>query len=429
MFNPETAEIISSLNTTTLAQLREEAKAFYEANPYPTVQTEAWKYTSLRPVAQLNKTEANGIHNLNLQRLKDRLIPDLEAFTLVFVNGKFQEDLSNLDALPASVLLTDISPDIAEQLPAFKNNFSTVIAPLFDTLTAENTAFFKAGILVHVPENVHLKKPIHCLFISQKADQQRICYRNQIIIDKNAAATIVENYIQIEGNTAYENVLNEISLGEKAHLKHFKLQTACGNNLHINNTAVVQQEQANYENYTYSWSGSLIRNNLTTHLKGQNAFARLQGLYISNSNQLIDNHTFIDHAVPNCESEETYKGILLGSGKGVFNGKVLVRPDAQKTNAYQSNKNLVLGENAIINAKPELEIYADDVKCSHGATVGMLNPNEVFYLMARGISKPTAEALLVHAFANELLNEIPVEAIQHALAAQLENVLFAEHAQ
>jgi Fe-S cluster assembly protein SufD len=285
-----------------------------------------------------------------------------------------------------------------------------------ETFTAFNTAFVDDGAFIFIPKNTALQEVVHIINLTDVHDESAIIHpRNLIVAEDGAEAEVVESFHALSENVYFNNLVTEVFVGRNARLKHIKLQEENSLAYHISNSQVCQQRDSNYTTNNIDLGGRLVRNNLNIRLEGENCESHLYGYYMGFKNQLIDNHTFIDHAMPNCFSNELYKGILDDKSQGVFNGKILVRQDAQKTNALQSNKTLLLTNEASVNAKPQLEIFADDVKCTHGATIGQLDDEALFYLRARGISEDMAGAMLRHAFVADVLDNIEIDSIRKKL--------------
>lgn len=412
---PESELAVSWQNQ--FSSLIAEAKEVESSLPFPTVRDEEWKYTPLRAL-----TSQTTITPENLQLTQIPISPDirehlfigLDAHLLVWHNGVFRKDLSRYQSLPQGTTLGPI-----EEVTGANSTLAGLIGKLIKTgenrFTARNTALLKEGYGLHVEKGVILDKPIFVLYLF---DEQELVieanFRNLVRLEKNAQATLIEKWV-VTGKSPVVVPMHEISLDGQSKLEHLNLQTSLSESCSISLTRVEQERDSSYLNDTLTWSGKLVRNNLETVHLGNNCWTGYNGLYLADSENLIDNHTLVDHAVPHCESNETYKGIVAGHGKAVFNGKVMVRQDAQKTNAYQSNNTLLLGDHALVYAKPQLEIYADDVKCSHGATVGQVDGQELFYLRARGISETEARKLLLLAFAGEIIDRVSLESLREPL--------------
>jgi len=292
--------------------------------------------------------------------------------------------------------------------------------PATHAFVALNTAFFEDGTFIEIPKGAVLQKPLHILQVSYGAGQPSVSHpRNLILVGDTGQASIIETYFSLEEDVTFTNAVTEIVAGEGALVDYCKLQQESDAAFHYARVQVQQERSSSVTTHSIQLGGALTREEVQTVLGGEGAESLLHGLYIITGRQHVDNHTLIDHAKAHCSSREVYKGVLEGKSQGVFNGKILVRPDAQKTDSKQSNKNLLLSEDAIINTKPQLEIYADDVKCTHGATVGQIDPEAVFYLRSRGIGVHEAKKLLTYAFANDVMERIKFEPLREKLAERL----------
>lgn len=386
--------------------------------PFPTRRDEDWKYTATTRILAPAYAPGKGVE-LASEHVTAANIVCLDAYILVFVNGEFSAKHSQMYGLPPEMTLWPIKdalkddrfrPTIEAQL--YKEEDTTQNA--FEYL---NMAFGNAGHFIHVPKNVVVEKPIHFLYITETEDQAVFTHPQIVIsLERNAELTIIEHYTgDVKKDQAYfTNVANRFHLAENANLKHYRIQDESVQAFHVNNTRVRQQRTSTYSGYLVDLGARIVRNNLGAVLKDQATQTNFYGMYFGRGEQHIDNQTFIDHAFPHCESNELYKGIVNDKASAVFNGKVLVRKDAQKTNAYQQNSSLVLSPKAVVDSKPQLEIFADDVKCSHGATIGQLDESSVFYLRSRGLSDAQARSLLQHAFLKEVLEFMPEEKVINA---------------
>lgn len=336
-----------------------------------------------------------------------------DAYVVVIVNGIFSEDLSRLKDLPKGLIICSLDVAKENQKIVFEKHYSKYADINADAFIALNSAMANSGVFIYVPKGAIIEKPIHIIHISSAKKTELINPRNLIVIEENAQAKIIESYQTLEPSTKiFNNAVTEIVVGESSIVDHYKIQDENEFGYLLNTTQVVQKKQSLFSTHTFTLSGSLVRNNLTIVLDGEHIETHLNGLYLTNGNQVVDNHTVVDHCKPNCNSNELYKGIIDGKSSATFNGKIFVRKDAQKTNAFQSNKNILLSDDGSINTKPQLEIYADDVKCSHGTSTGKLDEDKIFYLRARGLSETGAKKLLMHAFASEVVNTIKIDALR-----------------
>jgi Fe-S cluster assembly protein SufD len=346
--------------------------------------------------------------------LKAFLPEGLDTYRIVFVNGVFNETLSTLAAIPEGISILPLHTALKSQSSLIDTHFGKYLKPEFNGLVAANTALARNGLFIHIPKGKMLDKPVHLISVSAGANPF-IQLRNLVIAEESAEVSVLETTASADNGESFTNIVTEIAAAANAKVNHYKLQLENTNSVQTNVTQIHQAQDSNCQSFTITLGGGLVRNDLNFTLGAQNCESHLYGLYISGGSQHIDNHSFVDHAMPHCFSNEFYKGIMMEQSTGVFNGKILVRPDAQKTNAYQSNKNVLLSEEAKINTKPQLEIFADDVKCSHGATTGQLDEEALFYLRARGIDVQAARALLTYAFAADVLDHVALEPLKEYL--------------
>lgn len=368
------------------------AKLTLETCALPTTRDEAWKYTRLVKIGKIefkNSLE-NSIHTLEPYSIVNT------PFTFVFVNGHFSKDLSSKN-VPNGVTIKLLS----EQ----KSPVSTSVRLENEIFNATNTAHLNDGLCVHISKNTVVDSPIQILHIL-KGDHVISNFRTKIQADEFSKTTVVQGFFNEEGESNFCNNITEIDLKYNAFLTIDKIQFESENSFHINTEEIQQDKNSNFTLNTFTLNGGIVRNNVHVNVNGENCESHLNGAYLLKNKQHVDNHSIIDHKVPNCESFELYKGVIDDNSTGVFNGKVFVRQDAQKINAFQSNGNVLLSDNAVMNSKPELEIYADDVKCSHGSTTGQLDEEAIFYLRARGLSDKSARQLMVSAFIGEVLDKV-----------------------
>jgi len=393
----------------------------------PSKKDENWKYTSLEEIysKQFSTAYSNRESVLSENQISTFMIPNLDVYRLVFVNGIFSENLSNLNEVAefAEVLpLTEAIKTHSEFISTLVKNFSKSDRQLFSDL---NAAFLNDGAFIRIKSRKIIEKPIYLLFISDsKNSSQLIQPRNIIIAEKSSESTVIENYVSLNKDSVYfTNTVSNLVAEENSVLHHIKIQNESETAYHIGAVQSLQKLNATINAHLFSLGGKLVRNNIFADLQDQNSSVLLNGLYLGTGKQHIDNHTVINHAKPHCNSVEVYKGILDNQAVGIFDGKIFVNPDAQKTNANQSNKNLLLSNEAHADAKPQLEIYADDVKCFHGATVGQLDEEQLFYLKSRGVGEDFARAILTHAFAVDVLNSIKITEVRsfldHLIMAKL----------
>ncbi len=388
------------LTSTSLPIQREDIATALQTianTPMPTTRVEAWKYTRLTKIGKVNFTNEEA----EVTSIDNYRICSSET-TLVFVNGHYSERLSSRK-LPVGVSVELISKS-TQQLE------TTSIKLEGEIFNATNTAFLNDGVIIRIAANAVIKQPIQVVHIL-KGDHVISNFKTIIHAEKFSKAEIVQGFFSEGGSSNFCNSISEINVAENAHLTINKIQYESEESFHISTEEVQQATDSNFKINTFTLNGGLVRNNLHINVNGKNCESHLNGAYLLKNKQHVDNHSVVDHKVPNCESHELYKGVIDDSATAVFNGKVYVRPDAQKINAFQSNANVLLSDNATINSKPELEIYADDVKCSHGSTTGQLDEEAVFYLRARGLSEKSARQLVVSAFIGEVIEKVENEEV------------------
>jgi Fe-S cluster assembly protein SufD len=406
-----------------LSRLREAAMSRFAQLGFPSTHDEEWRFTNIAPLTQVNFQPAGDSVPKQLTTLKlDRLTYGAwDCDRLVFVNGAFAPDLSNP---PAGWKTSGNSlREALEQNPQSLEPFLAKYADYEDhAFVALNTAFLDDGAFINIPRNQVVDKPIHLVFVSVPGREPTMVHsRTLIVAGVNSQATIVESYVSFGNEGTFTNAVTEIILEENASIDHYKIQRENQQTFHVATLQVQQNRSSRFSSHSITTGGSLARNDVNAVLDGAGCECTLNGLYMATGKQLIDNHTRIDHAKPHCTSHELYKGILDDQSRGVFNGKIYVHQDAQKTDAKQTNKTLLLSEDAVIDTKPQLEIFADDVKCTHGATIGRLAEEAIFYLRSRGIGQEDARSLLTFAFANDIIGRVKVEPIR----AHLEEALLS----
>ncbi len=391
-----------------------QALRYLEENGIPNNKHEDYKYCNIEAILRKEfKTITGKENDLSIPDLKQNYVI-ISAYNIYVFNGKLHSDPFDF---PEGVSISPINNASTEYL----HNHLTKYAPSNgDALIALNTAYADRGMFLHVTKSFN--KPIVIHHINSSEGNLFFNVRNLFVIEKNAEAQLVE-FHHASNNKYFTNNLTEISVAENAHVNHTIIQDAGAVSYSINTTKVHQQKQSNYTNSCFTFSGALVRNNLSIAVDAEFAEAHLFGLFITKSNQLVDNHTLVDHLKPNCQSNELYKGIVGGKSTAVFNGQIFVEKDAQKTNAYQSSKNILLSDDATVNAKPELEIYANDVKCSHGTSTGKVDENALFYLKARGIGEESAHKLLLQAFAHEVIDQLKSDTIKEKVSELFEQSL------
>lgn len=384
---------------------REEALDCLKDLDFPHSKTEYWKYTRINKLIKGNYKVSYPENEINL----DISIPTKNC--IVLINGYYSEALSFTECIEG-VRFSSLSEAKAND-PVLKEHFAS-LSKKDEIFSVINTAYHQDGAVLHLDKNVQTKEPFYIINLCD--DEQVLAHvRNFVYLEEGSQAQLVVKSIAVNSGNCYTNMLSEIFVEANARLEIDKVQSEGDSDSQIVTEQVKQENDSYFKINTFTLNGALVRNNLNIDLNGQHTETYLNGLYPLKGKQHVDNHTYVYHGAPNCESHELYKGILDDQSTGVFNGKVYVHQDAQKTNAYQSNGNIVLTDKATINSKPELEIYADDVKCSHGSTTGQLDDEALFYLRARGLSKKTARAVLVNAFAADVIEQIGVEAVKEEI--------------
>ncbi len=401
-------DIIQSngVNGILSTELKEKAKALLSNLSIPTTKTEAWKYTRVGKISNKKFDIQSGIVNSI-----DTFSVFKEATTIVFVNGFFDEKLSNLseqvNVHPLSKVSSSEIDPIGKSIQLENEIFNTL-----------NTIYATDGAFIQIKANEVLETPIQIINIGTGTNTIAAT-RNLIVAEKNSKASILISYFSENATETFTNTITEVIVKENAHLSIDKLQLENNTSYQISTEQIHQDKNSTFTINTITLNGALVRNNLNISVDGTNCESNLNGVYILKGQQHVDNHTMVDHRVPHCNSNESYKGVMYDKSTAVFNGKVFVRKDAQKTNAFQNNANVLLSNDATVNSKPELEIYADDVKCSHGSTTGQLDEEAVFYLRARGISENSARQLIVSAFMNDIIEKIESEELKEFIFTKI----------
>ncbi|MCL5267038.1 MAG: Fe-S cluster assembly protein SufD [Bacteroidetes bacterium] len=407
--------------SSSFHKVRKEAIGRFAEIDFPNTHQEDWRFTDISPI--LRHTFSRADKKAATIPTKDQIsgfqFNGMKSRLLVFVNGSYSPELSLQPPLPKGAVIGSLTDALKNPHDIVSGHISNNASAGENAFTALNLAFAADGAFVHIPDGVEIEEPLHLLFISTGPGEFISQPRNIIIAGKNSRVRIVEHYVSLDGGTYFTNAVTEIHAGENSSVNAVKIQSESLNSYHIAMTEVSLDSNANYTSHGLSFGASIYRHDLNVALNGEGSDATLEGLYLLSGNQLSDTHSMIDHASPHCSSQEHYKGILDGKSHGVFNGKIMVRKGAQQTNSYQENRNIILSNEAKVDTKPQLEIFADDVKCSHGATVGQLNRESLFYLRSRGISEDQAKLILIYAFASDVLKDIKEEEIR----TQLEKML------
>ena len=382
---------------------------------FPTIQQEDWRYTNVAPIAKLPFRPVTRLDGANVN-LDSFHFTKLVSHRLVFVNGHFAKELSSVLPLPREARITNLLEAASKDAALVQKHLGRHAKVDDSGFAALNTAFFADGAFIYLPAGTTLEAPIHLIFVSTAGETGATAHcRNLIIAERDTRASVIESYVSTVDGAYFTNSLNEIVVGENAVIEHCKFQEESDQAYHMATHFMELSKGANFISHSFALGAKLSRNNIRTLLNGDGLDCILNGLYITSNEQLADHHMIVEHARPHCNSHEYYNGILDDRSRGVFHGRILVRQAAQKTDAKQTNKNLLLTDDATANTKPQLEIYADDVKCTHGATIGQLDDDSIFYLRSRGIPLETARRILIHAFAGEIIDRVRCEPLREEL--------------
>jgi Fe-S cluster assembly protein SufD len=398
-----------------IESLREEGiKRFLELG-FPTPENEDWRFTNVTPIARTAfSIEKNGHKQVPPAALDRFTFPKLKTIRLVFVDGTYTQELSDVSLLPQGVEVTSLASALKIKDELVKKYLSKYADFKDEAFTALNTAFMQDGGFIYIPRGIRLKEPVHLLYITAKSDNATITNpRNLIIIEDNCEANIIEHYVSLDESVYFSNVVTELVVGENSSVGHYMIECESRKAFNVSTLRVEQGRSSNIRSHSVLLGGALVRNNVHPVLAGEGCDSLINGLYMSTGRQHMDNYMKVEHASPHCDSRQFYNGVLDGRSRGVFHGRIIVHKDAQKTDAKQTNRNLLLSDSAQIDTKPQLEIYADDVKCTHGATIGQMDENAVFYLRSRGIGEDSAKDILLSAFTSGTLESMQLEEIRN----------------
>ena len=404
----------------SVRSLRLSAITRFEALGFPTTRNEDWHFTSVTPIAEGHfapLVKPSGAE-VTAEQLAPFAFAGSKWHTLVFVDGQYEASLSTSGGTPEGLRVMPLRQAYDELPLVVEQHLGRIASFDAHAFTAMNTAFINDGAVVHIAKDVELALPVHLLFVSTSSAARAVSLpRNLIVVERHAKATVIESYAGVSDGRYFTNAVTEVSIAEGATLTHLKLQRESKDAFHVGTVDVRQGRDSHFFSFSFATGAALSRTNVYTELRGEGCGATLNGLYLGDRDQHIDHQTRIEHVEPNCYSRELYKGILDEESHGVFNGKVYVHPEAQKTDGKQTNNNLLLSERARIDTKPQLEIFADDVKCTHGATVGRLDETSLFYMKSRGINARAARELLTYAFAADVLETIELAEVREGLEA------------
>jgi Fe-S cluster assembly protein SufD len=404
----DTSSILHDVRTTAIKN--------FESKGFPTKKEEAWKYTSLNAILKNDFSVFPKQENsIEFKDVKKYFLHDVDTYKVVFVDGIFSSFLSSTthDGLDVCLMSSALNK------PKYKmviDEYFHKIANKDESLTSLNTAFAKEGAYINVPKSKVIDKPIEIVYFSTGNEAALMVQpRNLVIVGENAHVQIIERHQSLNSNPVLTNSVTEIFAQKRAIVDYYKIQNDVLTANLIDNTYIAQKQESRVAVHTFSFGGNITRNNLNFYHQGERIDSTLKGITIIGDKQHVDHYTLVQHATPNCESHQNYKTILSDNATGVFNGKIFVEKEAQKTNAFQQNNNILLSDKATINAKPQLEIFADDVKCSHGCTIGQLDESAMFYMQQRGIPKKEARALLMYAFSNEVIESIKIPELKQRI--------------
>ncbi|MDE1191988.1 MAG: Fe-S cluster assembly protein SufD [Arachidicoccus sp.] len=407
-----------------LLQKRKEAFAYFQDQKFPSTKNEEWRFTNITPFVNdtYNLYSDFSADDETIEKALEKVdVKGLDAYRLILVNGNINYDYSQL---PQTDGISIRSVSEVKNEVSFSEKINQNIEVAKYPFAALNTAFFQDGYYIELKKNFNLDKPVYIIHIYSEKENVFLQPRNIIIAQQGSNCKFIETSVCISKNTVFVNSFTDILINENAYVRHAHFQRGNANERWVTHTQVNQEQNSRYDNYLVTLpKADLVRNNLNVELNGKNTETHLYGLYLVSDKHLVDNHSVVNHKYPNCQSNQLYKGVILDGGHGVFNGKIYVQRPAQKTNAFQQNNNLLFSPNAVINSKPQLEIFADDVKCSHGSTVGQFNEESLFYLRARGIGEETARSLLVNAFAFDVAEKIHNEALRDYVEILIEETI------
>lgn len=399
-----------------LRELRRAAMKRFEIDGFPTMKNEDWHFTNVAPIADKIFSPALPGSSISPKSVA-HFSYGQDWHTLVFVNGRLVAGDANL---PKGITASGLAASLDNDNGLIHRHFAKLADGAEGGFTALNAAFAQDGAVIRVESDAVIEKPVHLLFVTDAtAEGSAVHTRNLVFAERSSQCTLIESYVSIGSDVYFTNAVTEVYVADNAKLSHYKLQSESRNAFHIGTVQAHQARSSRYESFSFATGARLSRTNVYTTLAGDAAEAVLNGLYMVDGAQHVDHQTRIEHVAPNCPSHELYKGILDGRSHGVFNGKVYVHPEAQKTDGKQSNNNLLLSDQAKIDTKPQLEIFADDVKCTHGATVGRLDETALFYMRSRGIGMSMARRLLTYAFAADVLEKIELVPLRESLEAQV----------
>ncbi len=400
-----------------VTDLRREAISGFGELGFPTLSDEEWRFTNLEALRRGSFSIAeDGISDVSKKTVNSYGFSGLDCLRLVFVNGRFASSLSDAEDAGEGIVVKALSEAIREDGDLVKGHLAKYADYEKDAFISLNTSYFENGVFVYVPDRTVLEKPVHVLHVS--TDEGRPLFinpRNLIIIGQSSDAKVIEHYVSLSQSVYFSNVVTEVVCGEDANLEHYRLEFESRKAFNFSTLRVNQQKNSNITSHSILYGGAIVRNNVHPVLAGEGCNSDIYGLFMSEGRQHMDNFMRVEHASPHCDSRQFYNGVLDGRSKGVFHGRILVHEGAEKTDAKQTNRNLLLSDTAQIDTKPQLEIYNDDVKCTHGATIGQMDEEALFYLCSRGVSMRKAKIIMLRAFTNETLEHMSIDSVKETL--------------
>jgi len=405
------------IDLSWLRSLRRDAISRFCELGFPTVRDEDWRFTNIAPIARTQfQLSRNGQSYITREEVEGFTPKGFSGIQLVFVNGRYLHELSSLNSLPKGLKIGSLASALNEEDDLIGDHLSRYADYQKDAFLSLNTAFMEDGAIVYIEKGAVLEEPIHLLYITTGDDSPTILNpRNLIIAGDNSQATILEHYVSLNDNVYLSNAVTEATVGSNSVLNHCMIERESKRAFKISTLRVQQGRSSNVTSNSVLLGGAIVRNNVHPVLAGEGSECYINGLFMSTGRQHMDNYMKVEHTSPHCDSRQLYKGVLDGGSRGVFHGRIIVHKDAQKTDAKQTNRNLLLSDEAKIDTKPQLEIYADDVKCTHGATIGQLDENAIFYLRSRGMDLDSARSLLLTAFTSEIMERIKVLPLRNYL--------------
>lgn len=400
-----------------VADLRREAISGFGKLGFPTLSDEEWRFTNLEALRRGSFSIAeNGISDVSEKTVDSYMFSGLDCLRLVFVNGRFAASLSDTEDVGEGIVVKSLSEAIREHGDLVRDHLAKYADYEKDAFISLNTSYFEDGVFIYVPDRTVLERPVHVLHVStDEGSPLFLNPRNLIIVGQSSDAKVIEHYVSLSQSVYFSNVVTEVVCGEDANLEHYRLEFESQKAFNFSTLRVNQQKNSNIASHSILHGGAIVRNNVHPVLAGEGCNSDIYGLFISEGRQHMDNFMRVEHASPHCDSRQFYNGVLDGRSKGVFHGRILVHEGAEKTDAKQTNRNLLLSDTAQIDTKPQLEIYNDDVKCTHGATIGQMDEEALFYLRSRGVPMRKAKIIMLRAFTNETFEHMSISSVREAL--------------